>query len=190
LLHHLTALSQKGTQGHTIEQQILSAGPVLEAFGNALTVQNNNSSRFGKFIRVNYRENGMVCGANVEIYLLEKSRIISQAAGERLKNVLNFILKINFRNYHVFYYLLEGMTDSERKDHLLLNAKDYYYLNQNSFFACESLNEKHEFERLKHSMTAVGFSTQSQHKIFGTISAVLLLGNIEYKKLVVNYMSF
>uniref|UniRef100_A0A915P0B4 Uncharacterized protein n=1 Tax=Meloidogyne floridensis TaxID=298350 RepID=A0A915P0B4_9BILA len=109
LLHHLTALSQKGTQGHTIEQQIL--------------------------------------------------------------------------NYHVFYYLLEGMTDSERKDHLLLNAKDYYYLNQNSFFACESLNEKHEFERLKHSMTAVGFSTQSQHKIFGTISAVLLLGNIEYKKL-------
>lgn len=83
MLHHLTALSQKGTQGHSIEQQILSAGPVLEAFGNALTVQNNNSSRFGKFIRVNYRENGMVCGANVEIYLLEKSRIISQAAGER-----------------------------------------------------------------------------------------------------------
>ena len=96
MLHHLTALSQKGTQGHTIEQQILSAGPVLEAFGNALTVQNNNSSRFGKFIRVNYRENGMVCGANVEIYLLEKSRIISQAAGERLKSVLKFWLKLIF----------------------------------------------------------------------------------------------
>ncbi|KAL3084612.1 hypothetical protein niasHS_009126 [Heterodera schachtii] len=82
LLHHLTTLSQKGNQA-TIEQQILSAGPVLEAFGNAVTLQNNNSSRFGKFIKVNYRENGIVCGANVEIYLLEKSRIISQAVGER-----------------------------------------------------------------------------------------------------------
>jgi myosin-9 len=94
LLHHLTTLSQKGTQGHTIEQQILSAGPVLEAFGNAVTVQNNNSSRFGKFIKVNYRENGMVCGANVEIYLLEKSRIISQAHGERFGDLSVLLIKL------------------------------------------------------------------------------------------------
>ena len=87
LLHHLTTLSLsgglKGSGSSTIEQTLLSAGPVLEAFGNAVTVQNNNSSRFGKFIKVNYRENGMMSGANVEIYLLEKSRIISQAVGER-----------------------------------------------------------------------------------------------------------
>ncbi|KAH7730130.1 myosin VA [Aphelenchoides avenae] len=169
LLHHLTTLSQKGSStGSSIEQMLLSAGPVLEAFGNAVTVQNNNSSRFGKFIKVNYRENGMVSGANVEIYLLEKSRIISQAIGER--------------NYHVFYYLLEGATDEERKKHFLLQPKDYYYLNQNSFFACESMNERYEYERLKHSMIAVGFSSTAQQKIFGMISAVLLLGNLGFIK--------
>lgn len=78
LLHHLTSLSQKGSYGRGVEQTILSAGPVLEAFGNAKTKHNDNSSRFGKFIQVNYRENGMVHGAVVQKYLLEKSRIISQ----------------------------------------------------------------------------------------------------------------
>lgn len=77
-----------------MEQTILSAGPVLEAFGNAKTKHNDNSSRFGKFIQVNYRENGMVHGAVVQKYLLEKSRIISQGDKER--------------NYHIFYYLLLG----------------------------------------------------------------------------------
>uniref|UniRef100_A0A914PHG0 Myosin motor domain-containing protein n=1 Tax=Panagrolaimus davidi TaxID=227884 RepID=A0A914PHG0_9BILA len=168
LLHHLTTLSQKGSDGSSVEQTLLSAGPVLEAFGNAVTVQNNNSSRFGKFIKVNYRENGMVSGANVEIYLLEKSRIISQAVGER--------------NYHVFYYLLEGATDEDRKKHFLLQPNDYHYLNQNNFFSCEGINEKYEYDRLKHSMEAVGFSKDSQDKIFGMISAVLLLGNIEFIK--------
>jgi len=168
LLHHLTTLSQKGSDGSSVEQTLLSAGPVLEAFGNAVTVQNNNSSRFGKFIKVNYRDNGMVSGANVEIYLLEKSRIISQAIGER--------------NYHVFYYLLEGASEEERKQHFLLQPNDYYYLNQNNFFSCEGINEKYEYERLKHSMEAVGFSKGSQEKIFGMISAVLLLGNIEFIK--------
>uniref|UniRef100_A0A914XBB0 Unconventional myosin-IXb n=2 Tax=Plectus sambesii TaxID=2011161 RepID=A0A914XBB0_9BILA len=168
LLHHLTTLSQKGAAASSVEQTLLCAGPVLEAFGNAVTVQNNNSSRFGKFLRVNYRENGMVSGANVQIYLLEKSRIISQAIGER--------------NYHVFYYLLDGATDEERKRHFLLQPKDYNYLNQHNFFRTEGVNEKYEFDRLRHSMELVGFSQGSQQKIFNVLSAVLLLGNIEYIK--------
>lgn len=84
LLHHLTALSQKGSHGSGVEQTILSAGPVLEAFGNAKTAHNNNSSRFGKFIQVNYRENGLVQGAVVQKYLLEKSRIVSQVSAKLL----------------------------------------------------------------------------------------------------------
>ncbi|CAD5206531.1 unnamed protein product [Bursaphelenchus okinawaensis] len=167
LLHHLTTLSQKGSNGSSIEQMLLSAGPVLEAFGNAVTLQNNNSSRFGKFIKVNYRENGMVSGANVEIYLLEKSRIISQAEEER--------------NYHVFYYLLKGATEDERKRHFLLEVEDYKYLNHNDMFGQgDGINEKYEYERLKHSMEAVGFSNESQQKMFAIISAVLLLGNVEF----------
>ncbi|EPB69213.1 myosin head [Ancylostoma ceylanicum] len=158
---------------------------VLQAFGNAVTLQNNNSSRFGKFIKINYRENGMVSGANVEIYLLEKSRIISQAKGER--------------NYHVFYYLLEGASEAERAKYFLLKPQDYHYLNQvrklsgmrksyagiycslqNEQFSPEGVNEKYEFDRLRRAMSSVGFNANTQSTMFSLISAVLLMGNISY----------
>lgn len=165
LLHHLTALSQKGSHGSGVEQTILSAGPVLEAFGNAKTAHNNNSSRFGKFIQVNYRENGMVQGAVVQKYLLEKSRIVSQGAFER--------------NYHVFYYLLSGATDQEREALHLLPSDKYCYLNSKNL-TLENCDEKYEFSRLKQSMEMVGFSAEKQRRLFNVLSAVLLLGNVEF----------
>ncbi|XP_055612970.1 unconventional myosin-IXb-like, partial [Uranotaenia lowii] len=165
LLHHLTALSQKGAHGSGVEQTILSAGPVLEAFGNAKTAHNNNSSRFGKFIQVNYRENGMVQGAVVQKYLLEKSRIVSQGHYER--------------NYHVFYYLLSGATDQERTSLHLLPAEKYHYLNAKNL-TLENCDEKYEFSRLKQSMEMVGFSAEKQRRLFAVLSAVLLLGNVEF----------
>ncbi|XP_025078499.1 unconventional myosin-IXa-like isoform X4 [Pomacea canaliculata] len=167
LLHHLTALSHKGLHGSGVEQTILEAGPVLEAFGNAKTVHNNNSSRFGKFIQVNYKENGMVHGAIVEKYLLEKSRIVSQAKNER--------------NYHVFYYMLVGADEKERETLSLLHPEDYRYLSQ-SQSTLEGVDEVHEFARLKQSMEMVGFSPETQRKIFCVLSAILHLGNIEFKK--------
>ncbi|KAL5277342.1 MYO9B family protein [Megaselia abdita] len=165
LLHHLTALSQKGSHGCGVEQTILSAGPVLEAFGNAKTAHNNNSSRFGKFIQVNYRENGMVQGAVVQKYLLEKSRIVSQGQYER--------------NYHVFYYLLSGATDLEREQLHLLPADKYKYLNAKNL-TLENCDEKYEFSRLKQSMEMVGFSPEKQRRLFNVLSAVLLIGNVEF----------
>ncbi|GFR76566.1 unconventional myosin-IXb [Elysia marginata] len=173
LLHHLTALSHKGLHGSGVEQTILGAGPVLEAFGNAKTVHNNNSSRFGKFIQVNYKQNGMVHGAIVEKYLLEKSRIVFQAREER--------------NYHVFYYLLAGSTDREREALHLLQADQYTYLSQSSCYKVEGVDEQHEFARLKQSMEMVGFSPETQKKIFSVLSAVLHLGNVEFKKKGDNY---
>ncbi|XP_059490432.1 unconventional myosin-IXa-like isoform X2 [Neocloeon triangulifer] len=166
LLHHLTALSQKGSQGSGVEQTILSAGPVLEAFGNAKTAHNNNSSRFGKFIQVNYKENGMVHGAVVQKYLLEKSRICSQGRNER--------------NYHVFYYLLSGSSDSEKKSLHLKNVEDYNYLNRSKVRELENVDERYEFSRLKQSLEMVGFSAEKQRRLFAVLSAVLLLGNIEF----------
>lgn len=165
LLHHLTALSQKGLHGSGVEQTILSAGPVLEAFGNAKTAHNNNSSRFGKFIQVNYRENGMVQGAVVQKYLLEKSRIVSQGPFER--------------NYHVFYYLLSGATEQECEALHLLPAEKYCYLNAKNL-TLENCDEKYEFSRLKQSMEMVGFSPEKQRRLFTVLSAVLLLGNVEF----------
>nr|CAI5823164.1 unnamed protein product [Callosobruchus analis] len=166
LLHHLTALSQKGSHGSGVEQTILSAGPVLEAFGNAKTAHNNNSSRFGKFIQVNYKENGMVHGAVVQKYLLEKSRICSQGRYER--------------NYHVFYYLLEGANEQERQQLHLKRPDEYCYLNK-SCAALDNIDESYEFSRLKQSMEMVGFTAEKQRRLFSVLSAVLLLGNVEFQ---------
>uniref|UniRef100_A0A8D0GYY1 Myosin IXA n=1 Tax=Sphenodon punctatus TaxID=8508 RepID=A0A8D0GYY1_SPHPU len=166
LIHHLTALSQKGFASG-VEQIILGAGPVLEAFGNAKTAHNNNSSRFGKFIQVNYQETGTVRGAYVEKYLLEKSRLVYQEHNER--------------NYHVFYYLLAGASEEERSAFHLKDPEEYHYLNQDCF-SVEGEDLKHDFERLQLAMEMVGFLPKTRRQIFSLLSAILHLGNIRYKK--------
>uniref|UniRef100_A0A669DYZ5 Myosin IXA n=1 Tax=Oreochromis niloticus TaxID=8128 RepID=A0A669DYZ5_ORENI len=166
LIHHLTALSQKGFASG-VEQIILGAGPVLEAFGNAKTAHNNNSSRFGKFIQVNYQESGAVRGAYVEKYLLEKSRLVYQEHNER--------------NYHVFYYLLAGASEEERKAFHLKKPEEYHYLSQDCFNV-EGEDLKHDFERLQLAMEMVGFLPATRKQIFSLLSAILHLGNIRYKK--------
>ncbi|XP_010731151.3 unconventional myosin-IXAa isoform X8 [Larimichthys crocea] len=184
LIHHLTALSQKGFASG-VEQIILGAGPVLEAFGNAKTAHNNNSSRFGKFIQVNYQESGTVRGAYVEKYLLEKSRLVYQEHNER--------------NYHVFYYLLAGASEEERKAFHLKKPEEYHYLSQmtkstrqlhwDSYcesepdcFTVEGEDLKHDFERLQLAMEMVGFLPATRKQIFCLLSAILHLGNIRYKR--------
>ncbi|XP_076431503.1 unconventional myosin-IXa isoform X11 [Peromyscus maniculatus bairdii] len=185
LIHHLTALSQKGFASG-VEQIILGAGPVLEAFGNAKTAHNNNSSRFGKFIQVNYQETGTVLGAYVEKYLLEKSRLVYQEHNER--------------NYHVFYYLLAGASEEERLAFHLKQPEEYHYLNQITkkplrqswddycydsepdCFTVEGEDLRHDFERLQLAMEMVGFLPKTRRQIFSLLSAILHLGNISYKK--------
>uniref|UniRef100_A0A8C5WX93 Myosin IXA n=1 Tax=Laticauda laticaudata TaxID=8630 RepID=A0A8C5WX93_LATLA len=185
LIHHLTALSQKGFASG-VEQIILGAGPVLEAFGNAKTAHNNNSSRFGKFIQVNYQETGTVRGAYVEKYLLEKSRLVYQEHNER--------------NYHVFYYLLAGASEEEKSAFHLKQPDEYHYLNQMTkkppkhswddcyydsepdCFSVEGEDLKHDFERLQLAMEMVGFLPKTRRQIFSLLSAILHLGNICYKK--------
>ncbi|KAM9408473.1 unconventional myosin-IXAa isoform 2-T2 [Pholidichthys leucotaenia] len=184
LIHHLTALSQKGFASG-VEQIILGAGPVLEAFGNAKTAHNNNSSRFGKFIQVNYQESGTVRGAYVEKYLLEKSRLVYQEHNER--------------NYHVFYYLLAGASEEERTAFHLKKPEEYHYLNQMSkttrhpqwdsysesepdCFSVEGEDLTHDFERLQLAMEMVGFLPATRKQIFSLLSAILHLGNIRYKR--------
>uniref|UniRef100_A0A8K9UPJ9 Myosin IXA n=1 Tax=Oncorhynchus mykiss TaxID=8022 RepID=A0A8K9UPJ9_ONCMY len=158
LIHHLTALSQKGFASG-VEQIILGAGPVLEAFGNAKTAHNNNSSRFGKFIQVNYQESGTVRGAYVEKYLLEKSRLVYQEHNER--------------NYHVFYYLLAGASEEERSTFHLKKPEEYHYLNQ--------VRDPPKWV-LQLAMEMVGFLPATRKQIFSLLSAILHLGNIRYKK--------
>uniref|UniRef100_A0A3B4FH16 Myosin IXB n=1 Tax=Pundamilia nyererei TaxID=303518 RepID=A0A3B4FH16_9CICH len=161
LIHCLTALSQKG-YASGVERTILGAGPVLEAFGNAKTAHNNNSSRFGKFIQVNYLE------SVVEKYLLEKSRLVSREKNER--------------NYHVFYYLLLGASEEERKEFKLLPPEDYFYLKQQNFKIEDEEDLRHDFERLQQAMEMVGFLPATKKQIFSVLSAILYLGNVTYTK--------
>ncbi|XP_027009366.2 unconventional myosin-IXb isoform X2 [Tachysurus fulvidraco] len=166
IIHCLTALSRKGcTSG--VERTILGAGPVLEAFGNAKTTYNNNSSRFGKFIQVNFLEGGIVRGATIEKYLLEKCRLVSRKSRER--------------NYHVFYYLLVGASQEEKEEFRLLEPENYYYLKQDQCDIDDAAEIKCEFKRLQQAMEMVGFLPATKKQIFSVLSAILYLGNVSYE---------
>ncbi|XP_074507892.1 unconventional myosin-IXb isoform X2 [Sebastes fasciatus] len=165
LIHCLTALSQK-TYSSGVERTILGAGPVLEAFGNAKTAENNNSSRFGKFIQLNYLESGVIRGAVIEKYLLEKCRLVSRDQRER--------------NYHVFYYLLMGASKDEQEEFHLLKPQDYLYLKQEDLHLDSEEKLGQEYKRLQQAMEMVGFLASTKKHIFSILSAILHLGNVKY----------
>uniref|UniRef100_A0A3Q3XK94 Uncharacterized protein n=1 Tax=Mola mola TaxID=94237 RepID=A0A3Q3XK94_MOLML len=162
LIHCLTALSQK-TYFTGLKRTILGAVPVLEAFGNARTSENNNSSRFGKFIQLNYLESGVIRGAVIEKYLLEKSRLVSREKTER--------------NYHVFYYLLMGASKDEREEFHLLKPQDYLYLKAGHLRTIMASRCVDPTSKALMSSVCVFFPICS---ICSILSAILLLGNVTF----------
>ncbi|XP_056141976.1 myosin-10 [Lampris incognitus] len=150
-----------------LERQLLQANPILEAFGNAKTVKNDNSSRFGKFIRINFDVAGYIVGANIETYLLEKSRAIRQAKDER--------------TFHIFYQLLSGASEATRADLLLGSADQYRFLSGGSI-PLPSQNESDNFTQTMDSMVIMGFSPEESISMLKVISAVLQFGNISFTK--------
>jgi len=114
LMQYLAALNRSNS--NMITEQILEANPLLESFGNAKTIRNDNSSRFGKYLQVYFNSDGIIVGARISEYLLEKSRIVSQTIDER--------------NYHVFYELLSGLSKEQKQKYGLFDANAYFYLNQ------------------------------------------------------------
>jgi myosin-5 len=114
-----------------IEQKILESNPLLEAFGNAKTVRNDNSSRFGKFTEIQFDQNGRISGAAIRTYLLERSRVVSVLDPER--------------NYHIFYQICDGASEEERKAWNLREAKDFSYLSSSSCFELDGVNNAEEY---------------------------------------------
>ncbi|PIA27770.1 hypothetical protein AQUCO_07600141v1 [Aquilegia coerulea] len=168
LMRYLAYLGgRSGIEGRTVEQQVLESNPVLEAFGNAKTVRNNNSSRFGKFVEIQFDKNGRISGAAVRTYLLERSRVCQISDPER--------------NYHCFYLLCAAPPEDINK-YKLENPKSFHYLNQSNCYELDGVNDAHEYLATRRAMDVVGISEEEQEAIFRVVAAILHLGNIDFAK--------
>ncbi|CAM6090837.1 unnamed protein product [Calypogeia fissa] len=152
------------TDGRTVEQQVLESNPLLEAFGNAKTSRNDNSSRFGKFVEIQFDNSGRISGAAIRTYLLERSRVVQIADPER--------------NYHCFYQLCASPEDCEK--YKLGDARSFHYLNQSPVFELNNINNAREYLKTRRAMDVVGISPEEQEAIFRVVAAILHLGNVDF----------
>jgi len=171
VIQYLTAISSASLGN--LERQLILANVLLEAFGNAQTVRNNNSSRFGKFIRIEIDPtNGHIVGANIEKYLLEKSRVTHRAEGER--------------SFHIFYQLLSGASDAMLAAlKLTRNAQDYAFLAR-STTAIAGVDDAAHFQQLLEALDVIGLTAVEQEDIFKVLAVVLLLGQLQVSEDEVN----
>ncbi|KAK3165261.1 hypothetical protein QOZ80_1AG0030990 [Eleusine coracana subsp. coracana] len=168
LMRYLAFLGgRSGTGARTVEQQVLESNPVLEAFGNAKTVRNNNSSRFGKFVEIQFDKSGKISGAAIRTYLLERSRVCQINSPER--------------NYHCFYFLCAAPSEDLKK-YKLGDPASFHYLNQSACIKVDGINDAEEYLATRNAMDTVGITEQEQEAIFRVVAAVLHLGNINFAK--------
>ncbi|RLV98232.1 hypothetical protein DV515_00011044 [Chloebia gouldiae] len=163
LLQHIMNLCKGNSQ---LEQQILQVNPLLEAFGNAQTVMNDNSSRFGKYIQLRFQKN-IVQGAKLSEYLLEKSRVVQQDTGER--------------NFHIFYYMFAGLSSEQKEMYGLLDPSLYRYISGR--FGTQEVTEcwKHKYQEVRNALDMVGFQEQEQVDMQAILAGVLSLGNVTFE---------
>ncbi|KAJ4805624.1 Myosin [Rhynchospora pubera] len=154
-----------GAEVRTVEQKVLESNPVLEAFGNAKTVRNNNSSRFGKFVEIQFDDRGKISGAAVRTYLLEKSRVCQISDPER--------------NYHCFYMLCAAPPEDIER-YKLADARTFHYLNQSDCINLDALDDAKEYLDTRRAMDVVGINNEEQDAIFRVVAAILHLGNVEF----------
>ncbi|XP_041806137.1 unconventional myosin-Ib isoform X4 [Chelmon rostratus] len=167
VMSYVAAVCGKGQEVNKVKEQLLQSNPVLEAFGNAKTVRNDNSSRFGKYMDIEFDFKGDPLGGVISNYLLEKSRVVKQPRGER--------------NFHIFYQLLSGASDDTlKKLKLERDFSKYNYLSLDSA-AVNGLDDAASFRTVRNAMQIVGFMEDEMQSVLQLVAAVLKLGNIEFK---------
>uniref|UniRef100_A0A3P8TSW8 Myosin, heavy chain 11b, smooth muscle n=1 Tax=Amphiprion percula TaxID=161767 RepID=A0A3P8TSW8_AMPPE len=166
----VVASSHKGKKDANpgeLEKQLLQANPILEAFGNAKTIKNDNSSRFGKFIKLNFDVTGYIVGANIDTYLLEKSRCIRQANTERA--------------FHIFYYMVAGAKDKMKEELLLEDFSSYRFLVA-GHVEISGQQDDEMFDETLEAMEIMGFTEEERLGMLKVVSTVLQLGNMKFEK--------
>ncbi|XP_053704649.1 myosin-7B-like [Synchiropus splendidus] len=161
------ALGENLKKGANLEDQIIEANPAMEAFGNAKTIRNDNSSRFGKFIRIHFGPTGKLASADIDIYLLEKSRVVFQQPGER--------------SYHIYYQILSNQKP-ELQDMLLVtkNPYDYHFCSQGDT-KVEGINDGEELMLTDHAMDTLGFTAEEKYGCYKIVGAIMHFGNMKFK---------
>uniref|UniRef100_A0A8C4QH89 Myosin motor domain-containing protein n=1 Tax=Eptatretus burgeri TaxID=7764 RepID=A0A8C4QH89_EPTBU len=166
IMSYIAAVCGKGHEVNKVKEQLLQSNPVLEAFGNAKTVRNDNSSRFGKYMDIEFDFKGDPLGGVITNYLLEKSRVVNQAKGER--------------NFHIFYHLLAGAPAgllAELK--LVKDPNKYNFLNHKNCIHIEGTNDKENFSAVQQAMEVIGFVESEIRESIELVACVLKLGNVE-----------
>ncbi|XP_055083609.1 myosin IEb isoform X3 [Periophthalmus magnuspinnatus] len=168
IMSYISKVSGGGAKVQHVKDIILQSNPLLEAFGNAKTVRNNNSSRFGKYFEIQFSRGGAPDGGKISNFLLEKSRVVSQNAGER--------------NFHIYYQILEGAS-SEQRENLGVTTPDYYfYLNQSGTYTVDDVSDKKDFAETMEAMSVVGLSGEEQDSVLQIVASILHLGNISFRE--------
>uniref|UniRef100_F7BS20 Myosin IE n=1 Tax=Monodelphis domestica TaxID=13616 RepID=F7BS20_MONDO len=168
IMSYISRISGGGPKVQHVKDIILQSNPLLEAFGNAKTVRNNNSSRFGKYFEIQFSPGGEPDGGKISNFLLEKSRVVMRNPGER--------------SFHIFYQLIEGAS-AEQKHSLGITSMDYYYyLSLSGSYKVDDIDDRREFQETLHAMNVIGIFAEEQALVLQIVAGVLHLGNISFKE--------
>ncbi|KAG8519236.1 Unconventional myosin-If [Galemys pyrenaicus] len=168
IMGYISKVSGGGEKVQNVKDVILQSNPLLEAFGNAKTVRNNNSSRFGKYFEIQFSRGGEPDGGKISNFLLEKSRVVMQNENER--------------NFHIYYQLLEGASQEQRQDLGLMTPDYYYYLNQSDTYKVDGTDDRSDFQETLSAMQVIGIPPNVQQLVLQLVAGILHLGNISFRE--------
>ncbi|KAL7753446.1 class II myosin [Sorochytrium milnesiophthora] len=170
IMQYIANVSTDGGRGDSAIQQVkdmvLATNPLLESFGNAKTLRNNNSSRFGKYLEIQFNDHGLPVGANIINYLLEKGRVVSQIQNER--------------NFHIFYQFCQGASEEYRNAYGIGTPDNYVLTCQSGCMTVDGIDDLSEYKDVLHAMNVIGITAQEQSDIHRLLAAILWAGNITF----------
>ncbi|XP_067932052.1 unconventional myosin-Ie-like isoform X2 [Watersipora subatra] len=166
IMAYIARVSGGGEHVQKVKDVILESNPLLEAFGNAKTVRNNNSSRFGKYVEIQFSRGGEPIGGKISNFLLEKSRVVGQNATER--------------GFHIFYQICAGADATVRESLGITEPSYYFYLNQSGSYKVDGMDDRTEYQDTLRAMNVMGMSSDVQESVVSLVAGILHIGNIGF----------